>query len=88
MRGLWRKAQYLSEIVVQSNQHTPLIRAHMKNRLIMGATETLFTDCHHIVPLGTKEILTAPPDIFIEFEFHAAFSKGTEMIRSRAASAP
>jgi hypothetical protein len=63
--------------------------AHFEQRLIRSAMQPLAGDCSHIVLSGSAHhVGGAPAEILVELEFHAAFSVGTGMIRSRAVSAP
>jgi hypothetical protein len=73
---------------IHCDQRSAFGRAHFKQCLVRRASQPLADNCNGVVAGGANEIGRAPAEILVELEFHAGFSAGTGMTRSRAASAP
>jgi len=85
---LWREAQHLAKISIESDQRSTLDGTGFEQFLIGCASEFLTAGGLNIVARGREELQSAPSDIFVELELHAAPPIGTGTTRSREASAP
>ena len=81
--------QDVAEIVVQRDEDPPLRLTAPEDRVVRLPAQLFFADSRDIVAGRGEELLPPRADILVELELHPArFSVGTEMNRSRAASAP
>jgi len=74
--------------MIQRDERAFFRCACLKQRFILCATQSLISDCRHVVAGRPQKLNTSLADVFIKLELHATFSVGTGMMRSRAASAP
>jgi hypothetical protein len=86
--GRWRITKHLAKIAIQCYKRSVFAPAHFTECLVGRPAQPLTDDCEGIVAGGADQISRAPAEILVELKFHAAFSVGTGMTRSRAASAP
>jgi hypothetical protein len=88
-RGLFgRKAPNVSEIAIHSHQDTGFVGTSPIDALINRSRQPLLTNSHNVMATLLQDGHAAAADILVGFDFHAAGSTGTGMMRSRAASAP
>jgi len=78
----------MSEIMVQRNKCPLLSGTDFEQALIRDSAHSLVRYRRYVMARCTQQLLAAVANVFVEFEPHTALSSGTDMIRSRAASAP
>ncbi len=78
----------MANISIESDQRSTLDGTGFEQFLIGCASEFLTAGGLNIVARGREELQSAPSDIFVELELHAAPPIGTGTTRSREASAP
>lgn len=84
-----RKPQDVAEVMVQRDQGAALRPAMLEDHAVGLTAQILRQDRRDIMPSRSEELPAAGPDTLVQLELHPArLSVGTEMNRSRAASAP
>jgi hypothetical protein len=86
--GRRRITKHLAKIAIQCDERSAFAPAYFEQRLVRRPSQPLIGDRDGIVAGSEDQIGRAPAEILVELELHAAFSLGTGMTHSRAASAP